>query len=190
MSESVWDYPRPPRVEPVSARLAVDFAGIRVAETSQGARVLETSHPPVYRFPAAGCPARPADRGAGQLALRVQGPGAVFHPRRGRAAQPPRRLVLSRSDAGPSRMSRAGSPSTPPASMRPGWATRKSRPRPAISTADGSRPASSARSRADPAPARLVTRMTDWTPTRAAGLDRLAAFSPGWAARYARRAQP
>ncbi len=49
--ESVWDYPRPPRVEKVSDRLAVIFAGETVAETTAGYRVLETSHPPVYYFP-------------------------------------------------------------------------------------------------------------------------------------------
>ena len=49
--ESVWDYPRPPRLEPVSARLRVMFAGRTVAETTAGYRVLETSHPPVYYFP-------------------------------------------------------------------------------------------------------------------------------------------
>lgn len=49
--ESVWDYPRPPRVEPVSKKLVVIFAGLTIAETSRGLRVLETSHPPTYYFP-------------------------------------------------------------------------------------------------------------------------------------------
>jgi uncharacterized protein (DUF427 family) len=49
--ESVWDYPRPPGIEPVSARLRVEFAGITLAETTNGLRVLETSSPPVYYFP-------------------------------------------------------------------------------------------------------------------------------------------
>ncbi|MDJ0945557.1 MAG: DUF427 domain-containing protein [Kiloniellales bacterium] len=49
--ESVWDYPRPPRLEPVAERLRVVFAGHVVAETEAGFRVLETSHPPVYYFP-------------------------------------------------------------------------------------------------------------------------------------------
>ena len=49
--ESVWDYPRPPRLEPVSERLRVVLAGETVAETTRGHRVLETSHPPVYYFP-------------------------------------------------------------------------------------------------------------------------------------------
>ena len=51
--ESVWDYPRPPRIEPVPDRLRVVFAGITLAETVDGLRVLETSSPPVYYFPPA-----------------------------------------------------------------------------------------------------------------------------------------
>ncbi len=49
--ESVWDYPRPPRVESVVDRLRVVFAGETVASTDRGLRVLETSHPPAYYFP-------------------------------------------------------------------------------------------------------------------------------------------
>ena len=49
--ESVWDYPRPPRLERVEETLRVQFAGETIAETQQGYRVLETSHPPVYYFP-------------------------------------------------------------------------------------------------------------------------------------------
>ncbi|MBB4265638.1 DUF427 domain-containing protein [Roseospira visakhapatnamensis] len=51
--ESVWDYPRPPRLEPVADRLRVLFAGETVAETTRGWRLLETSHPPVYYIPRA-----------------------------------------------------------------------------------------------------------------------------------------
>ncbi len=49
--ESVWDYPRPPRLEAVTRRLRVVFNGVTVADTERGHRVLETSHPPVYYFP-------------------------------------------------------------------------------------------------------------------------------------------
>lgn len=51
--ESVWDYPRPPRVEPTKKRLRVIFNGETIAETTRAYRVLETSHPPVYYFPPA-----------------------------------------------------------------------------------------------------------------------------------------
>lgn len=46
--ESVWDYPRPPRVERVPERVRITFNGVEVADSSRAWRVLETSHPPVY----------------------------------------------------------------------------------------------------------------------------------------------
>jgi uncharacterized protein (DUF427 family) len=49
--ESVWDYPRPPDLQPVDKRLRIGFNGALIAETTNGWRVLETSHPPVYYFP-------------------------------------------------------------------------------------------------------------------------------------------
>lgn len=49
--ESVWDYPRPPRVEPTSRRIRVIFNGVTIADTRQALRVLETSHAPVYYIP-------------------------------------------------------------------------------------------------------------------------------------------
>jgi len=49
--ESVWDYPRPPRVERSSKHILVVFNDKTIAETSKAIRVLETSHPPVYYIP-------------------------------------------------------------------------------------------------------------------------------------------
>ena len=49
--ESVWDYPRPPALEPVESRLRVEFNGVTIADTTNGYRVLETSQPPAYYFP-------------------------------------------------------------------------------------------------------------------------------------------
>ncbi len=49
--ESVWDYPRPPRLEMVSDKLCVTFAGGTVAESDHGYCVPETSHLPVFYFP-------------------------------------------------------------------------------------------------------------------------------------------
>jgi uncharacterized protein (DUF427 family) len=50
--ESVWDYPRPPRVEPTDKRVQVFFGGRKIADTRRAKRVLETSHPPNYYIPA------------------------------------------------------------------------------------------------------------------------------------------
>lgn len=49
--ESVWDYPRPPRVESTNRRVRVVFQGKNIAESRQAKRVLETSHPPVFYIP-------------------------------------------------------------------------------------------------------------------------------------------
>lgn len=49
--ESVWDYPRPPRVEPSGKHIVVVFAGVTLADTHRALRVLETSHPPVFYIP-------------------------------------------------------------------------------------------------------------------------------------------
>ncbi|TDN92054.1 DUF427 domain-containing protein [Microbacterium sp. BK668] len=49
--ESVWDYPRPPRVERRDVRVVVRFGGAVLVDTTDVVRVLETSHPPVYYLP-------------------------------------------------------------------------------------------------------------------------------------------
>ena len=51
--ESVWDYPRPPRIEAVDRRVTIDLGGQRILDTTDVVRVLETSHPPVYYVPIA-----------------------------------------------------------------------------------------------------------------------------------------
>ena len=51
-SESVWDYPRPPRVEPSARRVRVVVDGVTVADSFRAVRVLETSHPPSWYIPA------------------------------------------------------------------------------------------------------------------------------------------
>lgn len=49
--ESVWDYPRPPRLEDTDRHIQVIFNGVVIADTRRAKRVLETSHPPVYYIP-------------------------------------------------------------------------------------------------------------------------------------------
>jgi uncharacterized protein (DUF427 family) len=49
--ESVWDYPRPPRLEDIDKKVKVVFGGVTLAYTTRAKRVLETSHPPVYYIP-------------------------------------------------------------------------------------------------------------------------------------------
>lgn len=49
--ESVWDYPRPPRLEESTRHIQVVVDGTVIAETRRAKRVLETSHPPTYYIP-------------------------------------------------------------------------------------------------------------------------------------------
>jgi uncharacterized protein (DUF427 family) len=55
--ESVWDYPRPPRLEPFTGSITVELGGEVIASINKGThqawRVLETSHPPTYYLPRA-----------------------------------------------------------------------------------------------------------------------------------------
>jgi uncharacterized protein (DUF427 family) len=49
--ESVWDYPRPPRLEDSTKPIQIVFNEVVLADTQRAKRVLETSHPPVYYIP-------------------------------------------------------------------------------------------------------------------------------------------
>lgn len=50
--ESVWDYPRPPRVRASTREVVVVLGAVEVCRTRAAMRVLETSHPPVWYLPA------------------------------------------------------------------------------------------------------------------------------------------
>ena len=49
--ESVWDYPRPPRVEPSRKPIRVAFHGQEIARSDRAIRVLETAGPPTPYLP-------------------------------------------------------------------------------------------------------------------------------------------
>jgi uncharacterized protein (DUF427 family) len=51
--ESVWSYPRPPRVVPSARLVVVRFGGALICETRSAMRLLETSHPPTWYLPRA-----------------------------------------------------------------------------------------------------------------------------------------
>jgi len=46
MSESVWDYPRPPSLVRCERRVRIELGGTTIADSTRALRVLETSHPP------------------------------------------------------------------------------------------------------------------------------------------------
>jgi uncharacterized protein (DUF427 family) len=51
--ESVWDYPRPPRLDFSTEHVVITHRGVVVFDTVAAIRVLETSHPPTYYLPLA-----------------------------------------------------------------------------------------------------------------------------------------
>ncbi len=47
----VADFPRPPAIEAVDARVWVVLGGVTIADTQRAWRILETFHPPTYYLP-------------------------------------------------------------------------------------------------------------------------------------------
>ena len=86
--ESVWDYPRPPRLEPVSARLVVVLAGETIADTTRGYRVLETSHPPNYYVPLDDVVFSTLERTEGRSFCEFKGRAHYYTVRAGNRVEP------------------------------------------------------------------------------------------------------
>ena len=76
--ESVWDYPRPPRVESRSERVEVELGGRVVASTTTSWRVLETSHPPTYYLPREAFPPGVLREAAGHSWCEWKGTASYF----------------------------------------------------------------------------------------------------------------
>ena len=51
MTESVWEYPRPPKLEPSARRVRIELGGRVIADSRAALRILETSHPPTIYVP-------------------------------------------------------------------------------------------------------------------------------------------
>jgi uncharacterized protein (DUF427 family) len=49
--ESVWDYPRPPRLAPDARHVVVRAGACIIADTHRAVRVLETASPPTFYLP-------------------------------------------------------------------------------------------------------------------------------------------
>lgn len=83
--ESVWDYPRPPRVEPVGEHVVVRLGGEVIADTRDAVRVLETSHPPVYYLPRSAFPGGTLVPAAGSSFCEFKGDARYLTVRSGDA---------------------------------------------------------------------------------------------------------
>lgn len=81
--ESVWDYPRPPRVEATEQHVQVIFDGVIVADTRRAKRVLETSHPPTYYIPPEDVKLEYLVRTSQQTQCEFKGTAIYYHIRVG-----------------------------------------------------------------------------------------------------------
>ena len=86
--ESVWDYPRPPRLEPTPRHLRVVLGGEVIADTRRGYRVLETSHPPNYYFPPDDVHDGALERAKGASFCEFKGKAHYFTVRGGDRVEP------------------------------------------------------------------------------------------------------
>ncbi len=151
--ESVWDYPRPPRIEPCSERVVVRVAGLVLADTTRALRVLETSQPPAFYLPPDDVDLDRLEPSATAHLVRVEGrgqPTSRFGPATARAVDAA--WTYRHPERRASRPSPTTWPSTRPAWTPASWATSRCRPAKAPSTAAGSPPGWSGPSRARRAP--------------------------------------
>jgi uncharacterized protein (DUF427 family) len=81
--ESVWDYPRPPRVEATGERVVVRLGGVVIVDTRDALRVLETSHPPAYYLPRAAFPRDALRPARGSTVCEYKGRAAYLDVRAG-----------------------------------------------------------------------------------------------------------
>ncbi|MFW8625593.1 DUF427 domain-containing protein [Deinococcus sp. ME38] len=83
--ESVWAYPRPPRLERTHRHLEIWLGGQRIAATSGAYRVLETSHPPTYYLPPLAFAPGVLERAAGASTCEWKGEATYWTVRGGAA---------------------------------------------------------------------------------------------------------
>ena len=76
--ESVWDYPRPPAIEPTDRRVQIVFPDTVLADSTDAVRILETSHPPVYYLPPEDIAAEYLDRTSDTTMCEFKGRAVYF----------------------------------------------------------------------------------------------------------------
>ena len=86
--ESVWDYPRPPHIEPTPRRIRVVLGGVTIVDSTRALRVLETSHPPVYYVPLADVRAEALDTADRSTFCEFKGDARYFTVRGGPRTEP------------------------------------------------------------------------------------------------------
>jgi uncharacterized protein (DUF427 family) len=79
--ESVWDYPRPPLLDDEPREVVVRAGDVLIGRSVRCLRVLETASPPTVYIPPGGRGLHPSGARIGQLAVRVEGGGALLDGR-------------------------------------------------------------------------------------------------------------
>ena len=167
--ENVWDYPRPPAVEPCTRRVRVELRGVVLADSEHALRVLETSHPPAIYVPPQHVHGPGARARARSTWCEFKGTARYLDAATGERADG---VDVPRSLAGLRGAARLRELLPGPRGHTPGSTTSWSSPRRAASTAAGSRPTSPGRSRgrrarwAGRSPGVLITSefLTDYEP--------------------------
>ncbi len=86
--ESVWAYPRPPRLEATDRHIEIYLGGQRIADTRGAYRVLETSHPPGYYLPQDAFAPGVLTRAPGSSVCEWKGPATYWTLRGGEQVAP------------------------------------------------------------------------------------------------------
>ena len=76
--ESVWDYPRPPRLEPDHREIVIRWGTLEIARTTSALRILETSHPPSFYLPWADVARHHLQPGSGASLCEWKGPAEYW----------------------------------------------------------------------------------------------------------------
>ena len=76
--ESVWDYPRPPRLAADAREVVIRWGTLEVARTRRAIRVLETAHPPSFYLPFDDVASHLLEPGAGASLCEWKGPARYW----------------------------------------------------------------------------------------------------------------
>ncbi len=76
--ESVWDYPRPPRLAPDIREVVVRLGTVEIARSSRTIRVLETASPPTFYIPPDDVTMKAIERAAGASLCEWKGQAAYW----------------------------------------------------------------------------------------------------------------
>jgi uncharacterized protein (DUF427 family) len=86
--ESVWDYPRPPRIEPEDRSVRIELAGEVIAASDRAVRILETAGAPTIYLPPADVRAEALRPAKGTTFCEWKGSASYFDAIAGKKVRP------------------------------------------------------------------------------------------------------